>query len=527
MSSVWENGAAHPDSHWRSMAYFGAYRAGLAALLLGVVWLFGGSLVFGSHNLKLFVYGSLAYLAFAVLCLFLIRARMPRFNLQLTAQVVGDVVFLVLLTYASGGMESGLGLLLLAMLAAASLVSRGGLAWFYAALASIAVLGEQSYEVLKLGANPAQYTQAGMLSLGYFAIAWLARTLAHYTRASEQLAAQRGIDLANLAQVNQLVIQDMQDGVLVVDERGVIRQRNAQAETMLGAPVAREPKLDEYSPGLAGQWQRWRLGDDSGSVTLNGTQANQTLAARFVPVGQSRDSGAVIFLEDWSRVQSQAQQMKLAALGRLTANIAHEIRNPLSAIHHAAELLQEEKGVGETQTRLAQIIRDNAQRLDRMVQEVLKLNRRDRAHQEALHLDSFLRGFVEQFCQVEKIEPGTFRLQIDPGLMASFDRSHLNQVMWNLCRNAYRYCRRGEGSIVLYAGSAGVPGVVNLDVSDDGPGVEDEAVAHLFEPFFTTVTSGTGLGLYIARELCEANRASLDYAGGSGGARFRVRCRRA
>ena len=217
--------------------------------------------------------------------------------------------------------------------------------------------------------------------------------------------------------------------------------------------------------------------------------------------------------------------MKLAALGRLTANIAHEVRNPLGAISHAAELLQEEPAVSDTAKRLIDIIQDNTQRLDRMVNDVLRLRRSDSAHHESFKLVDYLKTFVEQFCQIEKLAPEIFEIELRADPYVAFDRSHLNQVMWNLCRNAARHCRRQKASIRVIVDLEGVDGNVKLDVIDDGPGVPAALRSQLFEPFFTTAAGGTGLGLYIAREVCEANNAKLDYVETAMGGRFTVVCR--
>jgi two-component system sensor histidine kinase PilS (NtrC family) len=513
----------HAEPFWRSLFYFNVYRLLVALLLLLSVAIWGNSLWFGSRDLTLFVVANVVYLLFGVACFVVISAR-RRFDLQLTLQVAVDVGFIVFLLYASSGISSGLGLLLLTTLAGAGLISRGRLTLFYAALASIGVLLEQTYEVLKLDIPETQFVQAGLLSASYFAIAWLAHALARYTVASEQLAAQREVDLANMEQVNELVIRDMQDGVLVVDERGTIRQCNARAERLLG-PLPGSPgdkMLAEYAPALASQFEEWRVraGVDSGPRT----PFRSNISARFVRIGRSKQVGAVIFLEDQTRIQAEARQLKLAALGRLTANIAHEVRNPLGAISHAAQLLQEEPGVGPTSARLITIINENSSRLDRMVNDVLRLNRGDRAHRERFRLADFLRGFVDQFSQIEKIDPATFRVEgaADPEVL--FDRSHLNQVMWNLCRNALRHSRRGPASIVVRISMERAGGTVKLDVLDDGPGVAPAMRAQLFEPFFTTAAGGTGLGLYIAREVCEANGATLDYVETARGAQFTVQC---
>jgi two-component system sensor histidine kinase PilS (NtrC family) len=236
--------------------------------------------------------------------------------------------------------------------------------------------------------------------------------------------------------------------------------------------------------------------------------------------------GVVIFLEDLTRVQQQAQQLKLASLGRLTANIAHEIRNPLSAINHATELLLEDTALrSPSHARMLQIIHDNTQRLDRMVQDVLKLNRRDRAVRENFDLREYLETFTAEFCEIEKVPLNTIRLEAQIEATISFDRSHLNQIMWNLCRNALRYCQKKSGSITVSVRPGPRQGTVELNVIDDGMGVAESLRAHLFEPFFTTASSGTGLGLYIAREICEANGAALDYVERPVGAQFSLVCK--
>ena len=218
----------------------------------------------------------------------------------------------------------------------------------------------------------------------------------------------------------------------------------------------------------------------------------------------------LIFLEDAGKLRVQAQQVKLAALGRLTANIAHEIRNPLSAIGHASQLLAEETSGKPGYARLTRIIGDNTARLDRIVQEVLQLNRRDRAEPELLELDGFVRGVIDQICQTEGIAAGVFDLRVPPGLRVQFDRNHLHRILWNLLGNARRHSRMQSGSILVHAAAA-PDQQVELHVADDGSGVSDEHAGKLFEPFFTTDARGTGLGLYIARELAEANRAALDF----------------
>jgi len=511
---------------WRALSYFNAYRLITAALLVLIAATWGATLQFGSRNDVLFVIVASVQCALSLVWFVLIRSRW-RFDLQLALQVCCDVAATFLLIYASRGITSGLGLLLLTTVAAAGLVARGRHTLFYAALASISVLIEHAIEVLRYDAPVALFAQPGLLAAAYFAIAWLAHELAKYAVASEELAAQREIDLENMAQVSEYVIQDMQDGVLVVDGVGVIRQFNTRAERILG-PLGgrRDMALSEYAPAVAQRFAAWRA-EEHRDTPAGDMSVTPDIAARIVPVGRHRSAGAVIFLEDRTRIQNEARQMKLAALGRLTANIAHEIRNPLGAISHATELLQEEPASTDTAKRLITIIHDNTERLNRMVNDVLKLRRSDTVHHERFKVVDYLRVFVEQFCQIEKISPEIFSLELHADPRVAFDRSHLNQVMWNLCRNALRHCRREKGSIRVAVDEIKGGETVKLDVMDDGPGVAPALRGQLFEPFFTTAAGGTGLGLYIAREVCEANNAKLDFVDAPQGARFTVLCRAA
>ena len=230
----------------------------------------------------------------------------------------------------------------------------------------------------------------------------------------------------------------------------------------------------------------------------------------------------MVFVEDVGRLRAQAQQMKLVALGRLTASIAHEIRNPLSSINHAAELLAETEHAQAGDDRLVTIIRDNVHRLDRIVQEVLYLNRRDRAQPETIEPRAFLEQFTADFCANEKVPADGVQLEIRTTQRMNFDRQHLHQVLWNLLRNAWRHGLKLRGSVRVTLLPAEAPGMLALEVADDGTGVAPDLQPHLFEPFFTTEAQGTGLGLYIARELCEGNGARIEYREGGPGCRFRV-----
>lgn len=511
---------SYPVDFWRSLHYFNLYRLALASLFVFLAGVFGTSLSLGEHNWPLFYGASAVYAVVAVLSSVLLWLRWPRFTLQLAWMVGGDIVGLSVLSYASGGIGNSIGLLLLVSLAAAGIISRGRITLFFAALASIAALLQHSFAVLYDDAIVAQYVQVGLLSIAYFAVAWLAHTLARYAIDSQQLALRRSHDLASLAEANRLVMRDMQDGVLAVDEQGAIMQMNPAAERLLRRSCNPGDVLSEAFPALFGQYALWKHGGTVSRDVLQ-LEGGVQVRLRFISVERADAHGVVIFLEDMQRAQAEAQQIKLAALGRLTANIAHEVRNPLSSISYAAELLREELGDAKAQ-RLLQIVLDNTQRINRIVQDVMQLNRRDRAQPEVFDLDAMLLGFAEEFALAERLAPGVLELKGIPAAEIRFDRGHLRQVLWNLCRNALRYSRKQTGSLMLAAGSE--EGQAVLEVRDDGPGIAAAHRSKLFEPFFTTAADGTGLGLYIAKELCEANGARLEYHAreGQAGACFRI-----
>ncbi|MHB1237809.1 MAG: sensor histidine kinase, partial [Gallionella sp.] len=467
----------------------------------------------------LFFGSSVLYLVAVLLSVILWQLRWPRFTWQLAMQIGVDIAGLSVLSYASGGIKSNVDLLLLVSLAAAGLISRGKITLFFASLASMAVLLEHSYAVLHDDADGAQYVQVGLLCMAYFAVAWLAHTLAKYAVDSQQLAQRRGRDLVSLSEANRLVMRDMQDGVLVVDGLGGIMQMNLRAERLLRRIAGMGSPLSESFPLLFWHYTKWRQTGASNRDILHldmGLQAR----LRFVAIEQEAAHGAVIFLEDMQRVQAEAQQIKLAALGRLTANIAHEVRNPLSAISYAAELMQEEQGDVKHQ-RLLQIVLDNTLRINQIVQDVMQLNRRDRVQPEVADLGAMLKTFVGEFALAERIEPGVMVLAGMPAVEVTFDRGHFRQVLWNLCRNALRYGSGLPGSVMLTMSAEEKP---VLAIRDDGPGISPEHRGKLFEPFFTTAPEGTGLGLYIAKELCEANGARLEYHAveGQAGACFHI-----
>ena len=509
------------ESFWVSLGYFNLYRIALATLFLTITLIYGDALNLGSHSLGLFRTVCAAYLVLGIVFQVVLRSR-EHFNVQLTLHAGLDVFAIVMMMYASGGMRSGLGVMLLISLIGAAIVAPMRLSFLYAALATIALLLEQGYWVLAHDLPSSNFLQPGIVAIGCFAGAGITSWLAQRVATNERLARQRGRELETQMRVNQLVIQDMHDGIVVLDREGRVVQFNPQAQRLLRAEGLLGAEMARLVPGFDGHWLGWRAGEES-EASFDVEVRGREMRLRLLDAG-TEEGFAVIFIDDTTRTREQAQQFKLAALGRLTANIAHEIRNPLAAISHASELLNEEKRA-EDRSRLTRIIHDNTLRLERLVSDVMQLNRRDRIAAEPVPLRPWLDAFIGEFVANESVDAARFAVDAGGDPTVRVDREHLTQVMWNLLRNALRYARTEAGSVRIVVRE--FAGRVELSVVDNGPGVPAAIQGQLFEPFFTTEAKGTGLGLYLARELCAANRAILEYVDDAPGAHFRIQWREA
>ena len=509
---------AVPDYFWRSLRFFCFYRLAVVVLFMVASLIYGDVLNVGSLDPTLFRRAVMTYGLAAVVFVVMIVPRKVPFGTQLFAQVMADIAFITIMMYASGGQRSGLAVLLLMVLAGAGLVGQGRMSLFFAAVASMAMLFEQALQTLRRDADPADFFRTGLICVGFFGMAVTARLLARRVVANEELAQQRGRELASQLAISNRIISDMSEGVLVLDRRGFVRQSNANADRLL--LVRRDASnLSDWAPQLARRLFADTVSPDEATEII---RAPSGFVVRLRLLASSiATPNPVAYVEDMERVQLQAQQMKLAALGRLTTNIAHEVRNPLSAISHAAELLSEDE-VDSQRRRLAAIIGDNAGRLNQLVTEVLELGRRDRAHPESLQWHVFMQAFVDEL-HLKDPSAVTRTVWAGDDVTLWFDRNHLFRVLWNLMTNALRHASDDPGAIQIHMSK--LPDArACLDIVDDGPGIDAALRAQIFEPFVTSHGAGTGLGLYIARELCEANGAHLELIeeGAAQGGHFRV-----
>lgn len=507
---------------WKALLVFNFYRIGIAGLLL-LLYVKGKPEFLGSYFPGLYAWASVAYIALTAVSFFAGYRLTPPFSVQVYVMALADTAAITVLMYSSGGAATGLGMLMIVAVAGASMLMPGRHALFFAAIGSIAVLVEEFYAHLGHRFETTAYTQAGILGVALFVTAWLAMTLARRLQQTEMLALQRGIDLEDLAELNLHIIDRMAQGVIVVDDDANIRQINETAWNLLGRPaIGPKRPLREVSYPLDRYLSRIR--GRAGQPDLTVIQGLRVRATHINPGDAQR--GCVLYLEDAAEINRHVQETKLASLGQLTASIAHEIRNPLGAIGHAAQLLQESEHLDDADLRLTGIINEQTRRMNAIIRNILQLSRREPPRQERLTLIPWLNEFAGEFVRVRELPPESIYLSpAREDITVDFDPGHLHQILWNLCANALKYGRleEDEARVDLRVGDVRDTGAPFVDVIDHGPGIPQADQNRLFEPFYTTSTSGTGLGLYVSRQLCEKNGGALTYIPSpSGGSCFRV-----
>lgn len=513
------------ENTWSPLQLYSIYRLILAGMLVSI-GLTGHSFAqLGSFQPDLFDAASLVYLIVALIGVFLTHFRWPKFVDQVYLHTGMDIMLLLMLIYANGGLHSGLGLLFALPVILANVLKPGQHSLFLSAISVIALLSVEVYLQNKPNISSSELSHAGLLAFFVLMVSWLVDDWLDKASKTAALAKKRGLDIASLSQLNQSILDQLQMGILVVENSGVIRHMNPRAWEMLGQPDSwRSQPLKILAPELNIHLQHWFKHTCPKIVTYDIKHWQTTeLNFRLSQLG-SRDKGtALIYLEDITEQREKQQGVKMASLGQLTANIAHEIRNPLGAISHAAQLLSESPELDKTDTRMVQIIQSNSKRMNVTIESVLNLSRKKNPNKETIHLQTWLGEFGHDFAMQSSLKEGQVSVFVDPAdAEIQFDLTHFHQVLWNLCRNAMKYACEDSADLNLSINCSlrAQTKTMMLNVIDNGVGVSDENQERLFEPFFTTSSSqGTGLGLFMARELCLTNNASLEYirlpAGGS------------
>ena len=493
------------------------YRTLLGAILLLMFEGHVADKALGYSNPSLFFYASLGYTVFNFISLLLLwKVRFLPSQKQLFSILLIDIAAIIVLMHSSGGAPSALGYLLLVAAAAGGMLLKGQIAIFLAALTSIAVISETIYRTINGNTdNGNAFFSAGVLGALTFISAIIFQYLTKKIRASNEEALSQASHAAHVQNLAQQIVERMRTGIMVLDQDNQITMFNNAAAKLLGLANNSNPRLSG-SPELQEKVEHWQKTQKNPSPILHAdSDTYDEVKVNFARLDPGHESHTLIFLEDNRAITQQAQQLKLASLGRLTASIAHEIRNPLGAISHASQLLSEDSALPASDRRLVEIINSHTKRVNHIIENILQLSRRRISNPQTIRLDEWLPKFINDYSAGKSAteKPIIDCLASEP-IHAKFDVGQLQQVLTNLCDNGLRYSHPPENCahLVLEAGTDPHTQQPFIKVIDFGEGISKENLAHLFEPFFTTENTGSGLGLYICKELCESNQALISYS---------------
>ena len=507
-----------------------AYRSLLSIVLLILLVNPNTRTLVGSLNPNLYTTAALVYLATNIPLVGSLSTRLNENQTLMLLVFLVDIMALTLLADTSGGMTSGLpALLVITVAASAVLISNRKLAMLVAAISVLAILLDTTWLILRDVLDIGSLFPAGLLGLLVFGVALMVQTIAHRLGRAEELARNRASDLYNLQRLNEQIVQHMQTGILLVNNEGLVRVMNQSAIRLLAPErkITEEQggQLEDYCVQLADQFTRWKHSSIHRATPFTVTEGGNPVIANFQKLQPHVNHESLVFVEDYTPVTQYAQSLKLNSLGRLTASIAHEIRNPLGAISHAAQLLQESPDLIPSDSRMADIIQHHSERVNRIVESVMQISRREPPKPEQLLLASWLSEFVHEYLNALN-RPAEVTIDCDyKELLIEFDPENLQRIFTNLLDNALRHSkqRTGKETARIHIDIDSTLHQYQINMIDNGSGVAFGDRAKLFEPFFTTMSEGSGMGLYLCKELCEINNADLDYRPtGKGESCFRI-----
>ena len=508
-----------PD--WSALRLLNQYRLLIIMALAAVFYLVDEQEILGTENPTVFGIVHMAYFVSTLCFITLSTTQKLSCNVQFFLQHYLDILFITILMYTSGGVSSGLAPILLINIALLSVLSSLRHALLFAAIGSVCVLGEELLTPLISIARAANFEAAALLGALLFLVAWLMAVPLRHLQSRQMVRSNKNratLDVQQIAQINEDIIRELDSGVLFVDRSGQVQVMNDTARVLLNVEFLNLPvSLRNLSSELVAN-----LDESERSPTRQANAfAIESSGTMLLPTYSRLVSGGLLIrIDDHSHIRQQYQHLKLASLGRLSASIAHEIRNPLGAISHAVQLVQESENLHHEDKELLSIAERHTKRINRIIEDVLQLSNRGRVQPQALDLHVIVNEFAQRFCKEQNLDASQFSTNVEP-CKAFADSGHVDQVLWNLCVNAKLHNEENDVHIHVCCFDAGNGGTV-LDVSDNGKGVSDIDSGKLFEPFFSTHHSGTGLGLYIIRELCEINKAALTLVPSDKGAHFRV-----
>ena len=509
--------------YWRSLFYFNIYRMLLAVFLVtaSIASFSVGSL--GSRHPEQFFFTSIIYAVLSLIFAFFIHKGWPRYITQCRIQILIDIVVIIILYNASTGRGAGLEILLFITVSATGILLGGRAALIAASIASIFLIAEHFYIIATDQRSLGGFTTLGFIGGGLFITAFIIFHLSIILRKTEIEVAQQNLNLQKLAHTNQLIVEQLHAGVIVVDQHSMVILINKSCRSLLNVPDSTQlPVLlgDFLSKVNINEATLEKIIEDKESKL--DLPSGAKLLARCQALGDSFNNGYIVLFDDYSQIEKEQRNEKFIAMGRLSASIAHEIRNPLGAISHAGQLLAESPSVNQEDSRLVEIIENQSKRINEIIKTILELGQRNDQNFQKIQIYNWLEGIIKNFIRENSLSDASILLKVDPrkgdkNIFACGDPEQLKQVILNLLSNSLHHADTTSTPFILVDIEENAADTTTIiSISDNGPGISKEAQDKIFEPFFTTSSTGNGLGLYIARKICLSNDGFLNYINSDG-----------
>lgn len=505
--------------YWRALFYLNIYRMLLSVFLVttSMATITVGSL--GSNHPELFAATSVLYALLSLIFAFMIHNGWPRYKTQCQVQILVDIVIVIILYYASGGRGAGLEILLFISISASGILLGGRGALAAASAATIILILEHFYVIATNQRPMGGFTTLSFIGGGLFVTAFIIYYLSLLLRKTEVEVAQQNINIRKLGHVNELIVEQLHSGVIVVDPSLQVLLINNSSRELLDIPDNIQLPLSLERLLRNSGLEVDNLKDmDERKESMFDLPSGKKLLARYKPLGKSFENGYIILFDDYSEIEKEQRNEKFISMGRLSASIAHEIRNPLGAISHAGQLLAESRTIHTNDSRLVEIIGNQSNRINQIVRTILELGQGNVQNLQEIPVYIWMEKIIDAFINENGLSKSAIRLTGDRDITALGDEEQLQHVILNLLSNALNYADTSKDpfiSVKIEFDESSCKS--SISIADNGPGIAEEIQDRIFEPFFTTSSTGNGLGLYIARNICLGNNGQLEYINSKNG----------
>ena len=498
------------DQGWELLYYYNLYRLGLALVLLTLSSpaLFNPESGFGSWTLAISIVG---FFLVSVVAFFCIKIQSPAIQIQAHALFLVDILLISFITFSNSLHDTNIAVFFITTVAATAVMFRTKTALGYASIATLIIFAKDIVDVLLFEGSYRDFYIAALTALGFHAIVLVVSRLAQQTQVVQQALEQQELDLADLDDINQMIVDHLEIGILFLDDELGIKLINDNARELVGDYIESASVtgklatiVQKYPDMLSGKQFTFRHGSKVLELSSNPLR-----------------NGLLVRIVDRTQISKKIQDTKLSSVGRLASAISHEIRNPLNAINHAAQLLKPEFNSQENDE-LIDIIRKHVKRIDNIIESIMERSRPGKVYQKEIDLESWLDSFIETFQQTLGGESVSISHYGEP-VSVVFDPTQLEQILTNLCQNSRKYAQKPNKTLdIAFHTGSDQNSVPYLDIIDNGDPIPEQLIDRMFEPFYTSDSKSTGLGLYLSREFCRLNGSDLEYYNDQNSHGFRI-----